>query len=288
MTPSIPTTTVVTGHPARLGVSTISFRHRPLREALRLISATGAWEIDLGAIPAVTEHVPVPFDGDPGEYAGLLREAGLTCGAVNADPGDLNDPGLTGDELFSTVDPLAELAAALGAALIVPAGRADDVPFVDHEADLTRIAGNLQLISRVCAARGVRLLVEVLHHRRYVHTVAVADDLLTRCDPDSFGVLFDVSHVVASAEDPIAWARRLGDRIERVHLRDAVPGNLNLSLGAGEVDLAGVLATLESQGFTGTYVLELETHDVAEADREADVARSLALVGSHLGAAATA
>lgn len=269
---------------ARVGVSTISFRHRPLDEALRLIAATGASEIDLGAIPAVTDHVPVPVDGDPAEYAHLIREHGLRCGAVNADPGDLNDPELAERDLVAVVDPLAELAGALDAALIVPAGRADHAPFADQEGDLARIAENLQVISRVCAVRGVRLLVEVLHHRRYLHTVAAADELLARSEPEAFGVLFDVSHVVASAEEPIAWARRLGARIERVHLRDAVPGNLNLSLGAGEVDLAGVIAALEAQGFAGTYILELETHDVAEADRQADVARSLALVTEVLAA----
>lgn len=276
-----------TGPAARLGISTISFRHRPLPEALRLIAATTAREIDLGAIPAVTDHVPVPFEGDPDDYVDLLDELGLTCGAVNADPGDLNDPELTEGELVESVDPLARLAAALGGALIVPAGRADHAPILDSEQDLARIIENLQIVSRTCAARGVRLLVEVLHHRRYLHTVPAADELLARSDPADFGVLFDVSHVVASAEDPIAWARRLGARIERVHLRDAVPGNLNLSLGAGDVDLAGVVTALESQDFAGTYVLELETHDVAEEDREADVARSLALVDRLLAAAAS-
>lgn len=283
MTPRSPRTTAA--RLARIGISTISFRHRPLDEALRLIAATGTSEIDLGAIPAVTDHVPVPVDRDPEEYADLLREHGLYCGAVNADPGDLNDPGLAERDLTAVVDPLAELAAALDAALIVPAGRADHAPFVDQQSDLARIAGNLQVISRLCAAHRVRLLVEVLHHRRYLHTVAAADELLARSDPEAFGVLFDVSHVVASAGDPIAWARRLGPRIERVHLRDAVPGNLNLSLGAGEVDLVGVIAALEARGFGGAYILELETHDVAEADREADVTRSLALVGRALDAA---
>lgn len=268
----------MTAPSARVGLSTISFRHRPLAEALRLIADIGAQEIDLGAIPAVTDHVPVPFSGDPAQYASAIAAAGLRTGAVNADPGDLNDPDLTAAALTAVVQPLVELAAALGAALIVPAGRADHSPIVDHASDLDLIAANLGLISELCTAQGVRLLVEVLHHRRYVHTVEAADALLERCTPEQLGVLFDVSHVVASAEDPLAWADSLGDRIERVHLRDAVPGNLNLSLGAGEVDFPALVTALEAQGFTGTYILELETHDVEEADREADADRSRALV----------
>ncbi|WP_114856238.1 sugar phosphate isomerase/epimerase [Brachybacterium sp. YJGR34] len=266
----------------RVGISTISFRHRPLAEALRLISATGAREIDLGAIPAVTDHVPVPFDGDVAEYRSAITAAGLRTGAVNADPGDLNDPALSAEALTAVIAPLVELAGALDAALIVPAGRADHAPMVDHDADLDRIAENLGLISRLCADREVRLLVEVLHHRRYVHTVDAADALLARSTPEQYGVLFDVSHVVASAEDPLDWARRLGRRIERVHLRDATPGDLNLSLGAGDVDFPALLSTLEDEGFTGTYVLELETHDIAEAEREADVARSHAEISALL------
>lgn len=270
------------GPSVRVGVSTISFRHRPLAEALGLIAGIGAEEIDLGAIPAVTDHVPVPFEGDPAQYRAAIAAAGLRTGAVNADPGDLNDPALTSTDLTAVIEPLAGLAAALGAALIVPAGRADHAPMVDHDSDLERIAENLGLISEICAAQGVRLLVEVLHHRRYVHTVEAADALLARCSPEQFGVLFDVSHVVASAEDPLAWARSLGDRIERVHLRDAVPGDLNLSFGAGEVDLPALVRTLEAQDFTGTYILELETHDVAEEDREQDAARSHAEISQLL------
>lgn len=272
----------MTAPSARVGLSTISFRHRPLAEALRLIADIGAQEIDLGAIPAVTDHVPVPFSGDPAQYASAIAAAGLRTGAVNADPGDLNDPDLTAATLTAVVQPLVELAAALGAALIVPAGRADHSPIVDHASDLDLIAANLGLISELCTAQGVRLLVEVLHHRRYVHTVEAADALLERCTPEQLGVLFDVSHVVASAEDPLAWADSLGDRIERVHLRDAVPGNLNLSLGAGEVDFPALVTALEAQGFTGTYILELETHDVAEEDRERDAARSHAEISALL------
>ena len=65
----------MTSASARVGLSTISFRHRPLDEALRLIAEIGAEEIDLGAIPAVTDHVPVPFAGDPAQYVAAIDGA---------------------------------------------------------------------------------------------------------------------------------------------------------------------------------------------------------------------
>ena len=258
----------------RVGVSTITFRFRPLPEALDLIESLGAVEVDLGAIPAVTDHVPVPFTGDSADYINSLAAHGLRSGAVNSDVGDLNDPELTAEQLTATVEPLVDLAAMTGGALIVPCGAASWEAYVDEDADLARIADNLRLVSGLCRARGVRLLVEVLHHRRFVHTVAQAEKVLAALGPDVLGLLFDVSHVVASGEDAVAWATQRADRVERVHLRDAVPGNLNLGIGRGDVDFPGTISALEQGGFTGTYILELETHDVEEQDREADALRS--------------
>jgi sugar phosphate isomerase/epimerase len=258
----------------RVGISTITFRFRPLEEALTIIERLGAVEVDLGAIPDVTDHVPVPFTGDPAAYVTALQAHGLRAGAVNADIGHLNDPDLSRATLAATVRPLVALAAATGGALIVPCGRNSYDAYVDEDTDLATIAGNLRFVSELCAEEGVRLLVEVLHHRRYVHSVERAEKVLELLGPDVFGLLFDVSHIVASSDDPVAWARTRADRVERVHLRDAVPGNLNLGIGRGETDFAGTIAALEAGGFSGTYILELETHDVDEEDREADALRS--------------
>lgn len=270
---------------SRVGISTISFRHRPLEEALRLIASTGATEIDLGAIPRVTDHLGIPPQASADSVVRGIARHGLRLGAINADPGDLNDPGLDEESLASTARQLARIAAAGGGALIVPAGRQDHAPFVDRDTDLALIARRLETIAAECERHGVRLLVEVLHHLRFVHTVSDADALLALSPPGTYGVLFDVSHVVASAEDPLAWARALGARIERVHLRDAVAGNLNLALGTGDVDVSALVSVLEGGGYSGSYILELETHNVAEHEREADVLRSYRLVRDILASA---
>jgi sugar phosphate isomerase/epimerase len=270
----------------RVGISTISFRFRPLDEALAIIARLGATEVDLGAIPDVTDHVPVPFTGDPAAYVAALEAHRLRAGAVNSDVGHLNDPELTRTALAATVRPLVALAAATGSTLIVPCGRNSYDAYVDEETDLATIATNLRYVAELCGEQDVRLLVEVLHHRRYVHSVERAEKVLDMLGPDVFGLLFDVSHIVASSDDPVAWATRRADRVERVHLRDAVPGNLNLGIGRGDADFAATIGALEAGGFTGTYILELETHDVEEQDREADAARSRAEILTILEAVA--
>lgn len=257
-----------------VGISTITFRHRPLEEALRLIHEIGATRTELGAIPDVVRHVPVPFDGDVEPYRTVLARYALRSGAVNADIGNINDPSYDRDALRERTEPLLRLAAATGGALIVNCGRQDWADYVDEATDLAAIAGNLEFLGALSADHGVRLLVEVLHHRRWIHTVERASRLLDRVDPSVFGLLFDTAHVGASSEDVVGWAVQAFDRIERVHFRDAVPGNLNVGIGRGTVDFAGVIDALESRGFTGDYILELETHDVEEHEREADAARS--------------
>lgn len=271
-----------------VGISTITFRHRPLEEALRLIHQIGATEIDLGAIPDVTDHVPVPFDGNVQPYLDLLAQYGLRSGAVNADVGDINDPDYDREALRERTVPLLKLAAATDGVLIVNCGRQDWADYVDEEADLAAIAGNLSFLSQVSAEHGVRLLVEVLHHKRWIHSVERANKLLDLLGPEVFGLLLDTAHLGASEEDVAGWADEVFDRIERVHFRDAVPGNLNVGIGRGTVDFAAVINTLEARGYQGSYILELETHDVAEADREADAQRSYDLIAGLVEAAQTA
>lgn len=266
----------------RVGISTITFRHRDLEEALRLIRSIGAVGTELGAIPDVVKHVPVPFDGDVRHYRELLDRYELHSAAVNADIGDINDPDYDREQLSDVVAPLIELAAATGEYLIVNCGRQDWADFVDEPTDLANTAAQLRFLSGLCREGGIRMLVEVLHHRRWVHSVERANKLLDLLDPSVFGLLLDTSHVVASEEDVVGWIDQVFDRIERVHFRDAVAGNLNLGIGRGETDFAAVVDALESSGYAGDYILELETRDVAEADREADAQRSFDYICSLL------
>lgn len=250
-----------------LGCSTISFRHRSLSEALAAISDVGMTGIDLGGLPGVCEHIPTPPGHHVDRIVGEVRAAGLDAWAINVDPGALNDPALEDEALFHAGRELVSLAARLGASLIVPCGALSRRPFVDESADLACMARRLRALSAVAADDGVRLLVEGLHHHRFCHSAERLRALLAWVPTHVAGLVFDVSHVVAGGIDEVALAREVAGRIEHVHLRDAAPGDINLSIGRGRVDFAGVVEELSAQGYSGRYVLELETHDVAEGSR---------------------
>src|SRR5919206_283198 len=81
---------------------------------------------------------------------------------------------------------------------------------------------------------------------------------------DGVGVVMDFSHLTASGTDVVDFVRAHGRRIRHVHVRDAVPGNIHISVGRGSADFAGGIAALEAIGYEGTFALELETRDVAD------------------------
>ncbi|MBR7678387.1 sugar phosphate isomerase/epimerase, partial [Streptomyces daliensis] len=98
-------------------------------------------------------------------------------------------------------------------------------------------------------------------------------------------LVLDTSHVVAGGGDCVAAARAFGDRLAHVHLRDAVRGDIHRSIGRGEVDFAALIRHLTAVGYEGHYSLELETHDVPEAERPAEAARAGAVVSRLLAEA---
>ena len=173
------------------------------------------------------------------------------------------------------------LAVATGSrALVLPCGALDHVPVRTLVADLDLVAAELAAAARVAAAEGVELWTESLHFHRLCWNLERAQQLSERLIGTPVRQVMDFSHVVASGGDPAQFIDRLGDQISHVHVRDAVPGNINLSVGNGDVDFAHGLKTLEHVGYTGHFSLELETRDITDDQRPAATARAARLISS--------
>ncbi|WP_114559414.1 sugar phosphate isomerase/epimerase family protein [Desertihabitans aurantiacus] len=257
----------------RLGISSISFRHRPLPQALRTIADAGFEEIDLGALPGVCDHVPFVLDETAVEdVRRQVAGSGLRVRSVNGDVGDLNavlDAGQR-DARRQHLARLLRLTAAVGArALVLPCGALSHEPVRDLDADLDLVAVELAGAAERAAEAGVELWTEALHVLRLCCTLQRATRLTDRLAGTDVGIVLDLSHVVASGADPVEAVRAFGGRIAHVHLRDAVPGDIHLSIGRGAVDFAAALAALDRAGYTGHLSLELETRDVTEEQRPA-------------------
>jgi sugar phosphate isomerase/epimerase len=254
----------------RLGCSTISFRHQKLVQALETIAGLGFTELDLGALPGVCDHVPfVPDERAVEQVAGTVIASGLQVRSINGDIGDLNVPLGDGPRAGrqAHLASLVALAVATDArALVLPCGAIDHTPVETLEADIALVADELTAAAGTAASRGVELWTESLHLHRLCCDLERAQMLADRL-PDNVGIVMDFSHVVASGGDPVEFIDRFGPRIAHVHIRDAVPGMINLSVGNGQVDFARGLKQLAMARYGGHFSLELETRDITHEQR---------------------
>ena len=129
---------------------------------------------------------------------------------------------------------------------MLPCGALDHTPIDTLDADLDRVAAELVAAAGTAAAHGVELWTESLHFHRLCFNIERAQQLTSRLDQADHhvGVVMDFSHIIASGGDPVEFVDRFGPRIAHVHIRDAVPGNINLSVGNGAVDFARGLKAL--------------------------------------------
>jgi sugar phosphate isomerase/epimerase len=268
--------------PRRLGCSTISFRHLDLEMALTWIQQLGFREIDLGALPGVCDHVPYALDTKAvGSVIATVRATHLTVRSVNGDVGDLNVPldGAARRHRDDHLDALLTLAAGTGAtALVLPCGALDHTPVRSLDHDLDLVAAELVRAAERAARHGVQLWTESLHYHRLCCDLDRAQALHDRLAGTAVGIVMDFSHIVASGADPLDFVERTAGRIAHVHIRDAVPGNINVSVGRGAVDFAKGLRALAEAGYPGHFALELETRDITDDQRPAATAEAAQLI----------
>ena len=267
---------------SRLGCSSISFRHQELPAALRTMAELGFEEIDLGALPGICDHVPYELTAAAvGAVSAEVLASGLRVRSVNGDIGDLNAvldaEGTAARQRH--LDALLALAAATGAkALVLPCGALDHNPVRTVGEDLDLIAAQLIGARERAAEFGVELWTESLHFLRFCWNLERAGLLADRLAGSGVGIVMDFSHIVAAGEEPLDYLDRHRGRITHVHLRDAVPGNINLNIGNGSADFAGGLKRLAGHGYTGHFSLELETRDVTHHERPAAAAKAASFI----------
>ena len=116
------------------------------------------------------------------------------------------------------------------------------------------------------------------HAGTYVETPAEVERLVATTGPEQVGICLDVGHYLVGGGDPVAALERLGERVTHVHLKDVDPrvltrlseGTLSglgeavdqrifTELGAGMLDLTGVLRSLAARGYDGWLMVEQDS-----------------------------
>jgi inosose dehydratase len=202
-------------------------------------------------------YVPLPatVDGPTAEAPGVAR----TCLAR------LHEAG--GDVLCVAIDGSADRDSV--------AARADD-PATPRltDAGWDAFTDLLHEIADDAAALGHRTVFHP-HAATYVETPAEIDRLISSTDGDLLGICLDTGHHLVAGGDPVATLRELGGRVGHVHLKDvdpdvldalrggafrgladAVSHGLFTELGAGCLDLDGVITALIERDYDGWLMVE--------------------------------
>jgi inosose dehydratase len=210
---------------------------------------------------------------DPHAKAATLRAHGLKAvgGFV---PALLHD---TTHDPLPAIDRELDGFVAAGATTLVLAAVSgldgyDTRPELD-DAGWRELFTNLDRIAERAGGRGVNA---VLHP--HVGTMVESRDEVDRVlDGSSIPLSLDTGHLLIGGTNPLELAKAVPDRITHTHLKDvdiafaervrageltytdAVRDGMYRPLGQGDADIAAIIGTLESNGYSGWYTIEQDT-----------------------------
>ena len=141
------------------------------------------------------------------------------------------------------------VAAQLDAIIIIGLLRGMTPQGQTHAQSMAYFAEAMTVCAHEAEAAGVRLVIEPLN--RYetdlLHTVADGMAFLDGVGYDNVGLLLDTFHMNIEEPSIVESIRTCGDRIFHFHVADSN----RWYPGAGHIDFASVLATLDEIGYTG-------------------------------------
>ena len=164
-----------------------------------------------------------------------LAERGMTC---NAYAGGVPDP---------AADPFAAEEVYQAAMLLA-------APIIAGHLSPAAVPN----LGTLCARYGVRAAFENGHE-----SLADIQAPIAQGDPKWVGANLDTGNLAAQGGDPVQAIRALGERIIHVHFKDvpAVGSHDCVAIGAGIVDVKGVIRELKAIGYDGWISIEIETGD---------------------------
>jgi inosose dehydratase len=270
-------------------------------DLLRSIAAAGYAGSELG---------PPGFFGSVEETATAFSHHGLravasyvpihfTAGASTFDQ-DLGRMTTTCRELAATGRGIAILADEGSDALLARPARAwDDRSLALTDAQWGLLADRVRRAVDLAGGHGITCSFHP-HISTYVESPWEVECLLELTD---VALTLDIGHIALAGGDPVACASSWGSRIDHVHVKDVSLAVLREAqrlrrtdfdawwahvctpLGAGDVDIDGVLDALLAQGYEGWLVVEQDRAPTPRADYAhvaAEQAANRGWLGEHL------
>ena len=269
------------GYTDRLGFCSWALQPADVDDLLRLAAPLGLGRVQLALVPVAEQ--PASWRGVKEKLAdagiaivsGMLATLGedySTLETIRRTGGIVPDAHWEANRARATH--VAQAAAAMGIPII--SFHAGFIPHDTADAQFVKLRDRLRTLADIYADAGLRLLLETGQE--------TADDLLAfldEVDRPNVAVNFDPANMILYDKgDPIASLRKLIDRVEQVHIKDAVrtaaPGSwgTEVVVGEGEVDWPAFLRVLDDADYAGDLIIERE----AGRDRGEDIRAAARLI----------
>lgn len=169
----------------------------------------------------------------------VYRDAGITIQAYGAH-------GFGADEAANRT--VFEMAKLIG----LPAVTADLSGDIDEA---------LACVEPLCEETGVKLAIHNHGRKHRFGPVWALEGLFAKSSP-SIGLCLDTAWMIDSGENPVEVAAKFADRLYGLHIKDFIFDRAgkpeDTIIGEGNLDLPGLVAQLDKDGFDGYLTLEYE------------------------------
>ncbi|NLL43133.1 MAG: sugar phosphate isomerase/epimerase [Firmicutes bacterium] len=238
------------------GVTTMTFFHQPILQALETIKASG---LDYAEIWA--DHA---WDEVKGASAEELKEALVKLGlksTIHCPIMDLNitspNRGIREESLRQTRQAI-DLARDLGSRLIVIHPGSKYSRLEDSQAHWEIQVDSMAKLLAYAKEQGVLAAVENMDSDKEVVSVkhwADLNRLFEDLGSAEKWVTLDITHI-RETEQVLAFIQEAGPHIAHVHLSDGTLEKMHLPIGQGNLDLPRIAAALKAEGYLGVWSLE--------------------------------
>jgi inosose dehydratase len=206
-----------------------------------------------------------------GLVAGAEAAHGIAPASVYAD-GEWTNPLLWPTE-FAKIQVLTRFLQGCGASVLACGGGPPQLGRPRAQEAYTEFAERLKAIGAYTSTCGIRTVYHP-HLDTFVETREQLDRLMDVLDTDVVGLCIDPAHFQVKRDDPVDIFKTYSSVIDYVHFKDCNGDESTLTgydrylgfceLGAGIIDLAGIVEALLAAQYSGVVTVELDYSDTPD------------------------
>jgi len=261
----------------KFGVSTLLFREFSLEKALEKINKTGFKKIDLAIIlPDFCPHYyPLETDTkDDKSVKDLLLQYQFEISTLNVLPGYFNKD--NPEYVSKFIRRCVEIAKNLGApSITIPTGAgASGEHWLEN---VQYVQKYLREEAEFSYDQGIFLSVEAPHHDTLTENVEQAKQFFDLLDLQIVKCTFDTSHVLSGgSKSLVEGLEAIGlERINHIHLRDALGDDISITPGKGCGDFREFFQKINKSEYQGDFIFELEYNNYSEKEKYRELSFAL-------------